>query len=642
MKAKRIISAVLSATMLLTSGGVINVMAQNNEITLTESEMLEKVKTDIIKDGDFENASFLPLDWRFKTYDAWYCDKGTAEENGNHYVSVSGSGVGKNVTVEPNTEYTLTARVRSTGAAKLYIQNGDATYPGTTDAVTTLASVDVTGTQWHTVELKYTTTDSSPTHLFVYLWSDGGVTTDIDDVKLFTEMYEEPEIDLGDTGNVDENLTLPTSSKGCTIAWQSSDASVIENNGTVHRPAKGRKKVTLTANITYPDNSKKTQVFDVIVNGVVYYDYILDVKNEKGVDIQPNMYGLFFEDINYAADGGLYAEMVENRSFEEIMHNNRDEGSGSTWSEPGYAWSAVDGTMNYSKTENPLHENNTHYLSFTGKSFKNKAYDGMYVEKNKEYNISLYARVGSYNGKITAKTVKDGVTGFSAELDFENSDSDLNKFEKNGWRKYSAAVKADNTVRYSDFIIELDNSATVDFDVISVMPADAVDGIFRKDLAEKLKDMKPGFLRFPGGCIIEGWDMANAYQWKDTVGAIEERKQNWNRWATTNPYNEYNQTYGLGYYEYFKLCEYLDCDPVPVQNVGMACEYQGGSAKNGYQCVPVYKEGTTDYTDEFYSYINRHICCSALAQQTITITAQCGFSKHIQRIFVPLLLRRNL
>ena len=96
--------------------------------------------------------------------------------------------------------------------------------------------------------------------------------------------------------------------------------------------------------------------------------------------------------------------------------------------------------------------------------------------------------------------------------------------------------------------------------------------------------MNPGFMRFPGGCIIEGMDMANAYRWKTTVGPVEQRKQIWNRWATHQLPKNYNQTFGLGYYEYFLLCEYLECDPLPVQNVGMACEY------NSNQWVPIYKQ----------------------------------------------------
>ncbi len=338
---------------------------------------------------------------------------------------------------------------------------------------------------------------------------------------------------------------------------------------------------------------------------MIYYDCKISIKKKKGVDIQPNMYGLFFEDINYAADGGLYAEMVENRSFEERMHARGDSGTKDTWAEPGYAWSTDDGKMEYN-TENPLNEKNLHYLAFEGKSFKNRAYDptdkqtgegGMYIEQGKDYKISFYARSFSYNGGFSVRTVKDGKIGFSDKI----TSADETKSNYDGWKRYEKTVTAIETVRHADFVIELDESAAVDFDVISVMPCDAAAGLFRRDLAEKLQDLNPGFLRFPGGCIIEGWDLDNAYNWKDSVGPIEERKQNWNRWATKEGSEPYNQTYGLGYYEYFILCEYLGCEPVPVQNVGMACEYQGG--KDGNNCVDVFEADGVTYTAEFYKYI---------------------------------------
>ena len=109
------------------------------------------------------------------------------------------------------------------------------------------------------------------------------------------------------------------------------------------------------------------------------------------------------------------------------------------------------------------------------------------------------------------------------------------------------------------------------------IPCDAVCGVFRRDLAEMLKEMKPGLLRFPGGRVIEGWDIENRYQWKHTVGPAQERTQNWNRWAVSKrpKYLDYNQTYGLGFYEYFLLCEYLECDPLPVLNVGLFVSISG-------------------------------------------------------------------
>ncbi len=298
---------------------------------------------------------------------------------------------------------------------------------------------------------------------------------------------------------------------------------------------------------------------------------------EKGVDIQQNMIGLFFEDINYAADGGLYAEMIENRSFEARRYT-----SGANTAYDGlYSWSVYpesgSGAEVKVSSEGGLNENNKNYAVFTAsdtqKGLKNSAYDGVLMEKGKKYNVSLYAKSDSYTGGISVRVYNDGTKVAGAKI----TDSVTGE-----WAKYTIEMTAEKTARCADFVVELDGAGEVSLDMVSCIPADAVEGIFRKDLAEKLKDINPGFLRFPGGCIIEGYNLANRYNWKDTLGDVSERKQNWNRWAShTNDgldrgYKHYNQTYGLGFYEYFKLCEYLECEPVPVVNAGMACQYQSG------------------------------------------------------------------
>lgn len=301
------------------------------------------------------------------------------------------------------------------------------------------------------------------------------------------------------------------------------------------------------------------------------------ITSQKGVDIQQNLIGLFFEDINYAADGGLYAEMIENRSFEARKYT-----SGTNTSYDGlYSWNVYPASGSGAKLTTSsvggLNANNPNYAVFTAsdtqKGLKNNAYDGVLMEKDKKYSVSLYAKSDSYHGGISASVYKDGKKVAGAKV----TDSVTSE-----WTKYSVEMTADKTARCADFTIELDSKGTVSLDMVSCIPKDAVEGIFRKDLAEKLKAINPGFLRFPGGCIIEGYNLANRYNWKDTLGDVSERKQNWNRWASHTTvgldggYKHYNQTYGIGFYEYFKLCEYLECEPVPVVNVGMACQYQSG------------------------------------------------------------------
>ncbi len=370
---------------------------------------------------------------------------------------------------------------------------------------------------------------------------------------------------------VKEDMALPTEADGAVIKWTSDDPAHITAAGKVTRPGieEPAVQVNLTAEIA-KDGKTDTKTFEVTVPPEGGGTYCLKVTNEKRAEISDTMVGLFFEDINYAADGGLYAEMIENRSFEANYCDNKDF-------EPrydgGWAWSAYpadkSGAVMEYKTDKPLNANNTHYLSFTPsaeqKGFANAAYDGLALKKGMKYNGSLFARSGSYQGSIKVRAEKDGKTVASAEISGITDE----------WKKYEFTFSASENVRGAKLVTELDGDAAVDFDMISLIPDDAVDGIFRRDLAEKLKDIKPGFLRFPGGCIVEGYNLDNRYKWKDGIGAPEERKENWNRWDLhTTGYNHYNQTMGMSFFEFFKLCEYLECEAVPVVNVGMACQFQ--------------------------------------------------------------------
>lgn len=411
-------------------------------------------------------------------------------------------------------------------------------------------------------------------------------------------------LNMPDLTNLKTDIDLPTATPekdGYSLTWKSSNEDVISSTGKVNRPKKGRVNVKLTATIVF-DDTAITKTYNALVTGEDYYDLKLNIKNKRDVEIQPDMYGLFFEDINYAADGGLYAEMIENRSFEQLK-TKAQKGTGDYVPEPGYAWSSS-GTMEY-KTDGGLNNNNKTYLEFTGTSFNNKAYEGMYIENGKKYKVSFWAKSPSYTGAVNVK-VGSALSGTVASS------------ITNEWKKYEVEITASGNARKTPFTVELASSGTVDFDMISVIPSDAVMGVFRKDLAEKLKDMKPGFLRFPGGCIIEGYNLADRYQWKKSVGPVEERVQNWSRWAADQrnaDFMYYNQTLGIGFYEYFELCEYLDCAPVPVLSVGIPCEYQGG--KGGYG-LPMYKADGKTYTDEFYEYIQDALDLIEFANSTDT------------------------
>ena len=312
----------------------------------------------------------------------------------------------------------------------------------------------------------------------------------------------------------------------------------------------------------------------------------LQISNCKKAAVQDGMIGLFFEDINYAADGGLYAEMIENRSF-SFVDCYGDVGDYYTKPAWGYGWNATkecgEGRMEY-VTGSPISRVNPWYLRFTaqdaGQGFWNKAYDGIYLEKGKTYTVRFYARAAQYpEGDITVQVTKDGRICAQAEV------SCIHAPEKTWqkWNLYEAVLEAGETIRNGRFTISLTKPGTVEFDLISMMPDDAVAGVFRKDLFDLLKGLHPGFLRFPGGCIIEGNTLENRYRWKESVGDIKDRRTNFNRWAVHltseengwhTQYSHYNQTLGIGFYEYFLLCELLDAKPLPVLNIGTACQFR--------------------------------------------------------------------
>ncbi|MBQ3796166.1 MAG: alpha-L-arabinofuranosidase [Butyrivibrio sp.] len=318
--------------------------------------------------------------------------------------------------------------------------------------------------------------------------------------------------------------------------------------------------------------------------------------------INKGMFGLFFEDINYGLDGGLHAEMLENRSFEFV------EGRGYKRNYHQqeaylYGWNSFGkGNIELSvSAENPYNSVNPHYLVVnaldSSSSFSNKAYDGIFLESGKSANISFYAKNTMENSVTIHIFSEDGskIICSSSDISLDNSDE---------WKKYTTNIKTDFDIERGIFVVSINKPGKVCFDHFRMYPDDAVLGLFRKDLVELLKQLKPGFMRFPGGCVVEGNELTNRYQWKKTIGPSEERKSNWNRWAVhgndddkrdVGKFSYYNQTLGIGFYEYFLLCEYLGCEPLPVLNVGLACQYQ--SDQYVLSDSPEFKEYVQDAID---------------------------------------------
>lgn len=324
----------------------------------------------------------------------------------------------------------------------------------------------------------------------------------------------------------------------------------------------------------------------------------IEIGSKKGVAIHEGMIGLFFEDINYSADGGLYAEMLENRSFEFLKAAGEYKDYYLEY-DGSYGWKAFPREKAV-KTScvmgSPLSEENPHYMRLTameaGGGISNKAYEGMYLEKGMEYTVTFWARRVKYEGDFVVGAVRDGrwyAKAVAAPSIPANGEAVLPEFvtedkgeSYNYFRKYQVTMTAQEDVEKALFVLCLSEPGTVELDFVSVMPKSAVAGIFRRDLFEKLRDLKPGFIRFPGGCIVEGNTLDNRYRFKESLKPVWARRNNWNRWAVhgnneenqfVSEYAHYNQTLGLGYYEYFLLCEMIGANPLPVLNVGLACQY---------------------------------------------------------------------
>lgn len=284
-----------------------------------------------------------------------------------------------------------------------------------------------------------------------------------------------------------------------------------------------------------------------------------------------DLFGIFFEDINHAADGGLYAELVQNRSFEFAPIDNKEYNSLTAWEKSDNAkWSV--------ECESPLNEENTHYLCAGGGAddyIRNLGFNtGIYIEKDKQYVFSVYAALASDNAEACADDIdKKGIPDAEkAKLIIAVKDDEGNVFAKSkvvvdsySWKKYDAVLTACESTQKGRLYIIFTGNAYVKLDMVSLFPKDTFknrkNGL-RRDIAEALADMKPRFMRFPGGCLTHDGSLDDharnsMYRWKRTIGDVEERPAWRNNWG-------YNQTLGLGYYEYFCFCEDIGAKPLPV------------------------------------------------------------------------------
>lgn len=304
----------------------------------------------------------------------------------------------------------------------------------------------------------------------------------------------------------------------------------------------------------------------------------LDV-NDKGIEISPVLYGIFFEDINYAGDGGMYAELINNRSFEYFDINKVVDKRLMAWEKVQSEDSEIYLTV---LNETPINQINPNYLNMmvkkqgTKMGVKNLGFHstGFYIKEGESYIFSLYARSPQIGKDINICLQSAGSQEICGQTQITITDSE--------WKQYKTMITATNTFKDVNLVITLDGIDSIDLDFVSLFPENTFnkrENGLRSDMVQMLKDLNTKFLRFPGGCIVEGRSFENMYRWKETMGPVEERKTNWNRWQLTEYQKEgrnsedYYQSYGLGFYEYFLLCEDIGAKPLPILNVGMTCQW---------------------------------------------------------------------
>lgn len=289
----------------------------------------------------------------------------------------------------------------------------------------------------------------------------------------------------------------------------------------------------------------------------------LSIDWEDRKAISQNLMGIFFEDISYAADGGLYAELIQNRDFEYTPSDRREWNARTAWRMEG------DGTTWNISEENPIHPHNAHYTTLVthtpGARLVNSGWDGIALRKGEKYNLSLFTRGSGKlkislieNGKVLATTTMKGTAQ---------------------WKQQKATLSPTASAIKAELVIEPMQKGNISIDFVSLFPQETFKGHangLRKDLAEVIADLRPRFVRFPGGCATHGQGIDNIYHWQATIGPLWERQPDMNIW-------NYHQTRGLGFYEYFQFCEDIGAEALPVLAAGVPCQnsHRGGAGQQG-------------------------------------------------------------
>ena len=322
-------------------------------------------------------------------------------------------------------------------------------------------------------------------------------------------------------------------------------------------------------------NAERTEQDPVRFANLKPVEATIQVNAGQAKEISKHLIGVFFEDINYGADGGLYAELVQNRDFE---YTPTDRGNDQNWNST-HSWSVQgsDATLSIA-TENPIHPNNPHYAVFDVNAAEqtalvNAGFDGIALKKGEKYDFSLFGKVlEGKGGKVLVNLVdKDGTIIGQTAVNVTSKD----------WKQQKAVLTATSDAAAASLSIVPQAVSKYALDMISLFPQNTFKGRkngLRPDLAQTLADMHPRFVRFPGGCVAHGDGLKNIYQWKNTIGPLEARKSARNLWG-------YHQSMGLGYYEYFQFCEDIGAEPLPVLAAGVPCQNSAchGDLRGGQQ-----------------------------------------------------------
>lgn len=314
--------------------------------------------------------------------------------------------------------------------------------------------------------------------------------------------------------------------------------------------------------------------------------------SKGGKAISSDLFGIFFEDLSYAADGGLYAELIQNRSFEYNPADKKGWDALTSWdyTTEGYGYGDISVETKY-----PISEQNPHYVVLNvdvpgqGVGLTNYGFDGIAVKEGGQYNFSVFLKQFS-DASIPVQVrlqSKAGVVYSQAILHTDSKD----------WKQYSVPFTATQTDPNAVLVIVGQAKGKFGIDMVSLFPQktfkNRTNGL-RQDLGQLIADLKPKFMRFPGGCLAHGDGVNNIYNWKNTIGPVEQRKEQRNIWS-------YHQTLGLGYFEYFQFCEDMGAKPVPIVAAGVSCQNSGGTWRIGSsgQCAIPMKDMNQYIQDVF-------------------------------------------